>query len=297
MRNHFRIVFFVLCIHAVLFSLPASAQDKKDSAVKVATNQTLSYVCTSDDSILLSSDLFIKTDSGNFYLANALVRFQASGYKDTKVLGEVKTDSTGKAVLKAAIAMPWPKNKEGMTTYTSVFDAKGKYLVSEQTVAAKPAKIKLEFAEEDSVRYIKVSVIQMDQNGKEIPVGSTSVIVYVPRLFSNLKIGEISLEANGTGKVEFPSNLVAEDSAGNIRVIAQIEDHDLFGNVRATGKVNWAIPKHLIFAERPTRELWTPIAPLWMIITLVIMLSGVWAHYLYAVIQLLKIRSLARKKD
>jgi hypothetical protein len=73
-------------------------------------------------------------------------------------------------------------------------------------------------------------------------------------------------------------------------VMAMIEESDLYGFVEGKNTINWAIHKHFIPAERPTRELWTPVAPLWMIITLIIMLLGVWAHYVYAVIQLAKIK-------
>ncbi len=54
--------------------------------------------------------------------------------------------------------------------------------------------------------------------------------------------------------------------------------------------ISWATPKRLINAEGPARELWTPIAPMWMIITLIIMLAGVWGHYIYAIVQLIGIR-------
>jgi hypothetical protein len=33
-----------------------------------------------------------------------------------------------------------------------------------------------------------------------------------------------------------------------------------------------------------------------MIITLIIMLAGVWGHYLYAIIQLLRIKKIGRKE-
>ncbi|MEI6750751.1 MAG: hypothetical protein WCM93_16465, partial [Bacteroidota bacterium] len=82
------------------------------------------------------------------------------------------------------------------------------------------------------------------------------------------------------------------DSIGNLTVIAQIEENDIYGNVRGEAKINWGLPKRLINAEKPTGELWTPIAPLWMIITLIIMLVGVWSHYAYTVIQLYKIKKI-----
>jgi len=44
------------------------------------------------------------------------------------------------------------------------------------------------------------------------------------------------------------------------------------------------------------RELWTPIAPVWMIVTLIIMLAGVWGHYIFAVIQLIIIKHQSKQK-
>ena len=92
-----------------------------------------------------------------------------------------------------------------------------------------------------------------------------------------------------TGYIDFPPSLIG-DSLGNILVIARPEDHYDYGNVEVSAEINWAIPKKLLSAEGPVRKLWTPIAPLWMIITLIIMLSGVWGHYIYAIIQLVKIK-------
>lgn len=96
-------------------------------------------------------------------------------------------------------------------------------------------------------------------------------------------------DEDGTGYIEFPTSIIG-DSLGNVLVISRLEDHYDYGNVEVSGEINWAIPKKLLTAEGPVRELWTPIAPLWMIITLIIMLSGVWGHYIYAIIQLIKIR-------
>jgi len=47
----------------------------------------------------------------------------------------------------------------------------------------------------------------------------------------------------------------------------------------------------------PSRSLWSSGAPIWMITTLIILLTGVWSHYLYAIIQLIKIRKEGKKID
>jgi hypothetical protein len=127
------------------------------------------------------------------------------------------------------------------------------------------------------------------------PLPKEKVILYVPRMLSNLKIGEIDLDEDGIGSIEYPGALVG-DSLGNITIIAMIEENDNFGTVKGQSSISWGIPKQYYLAEKPARELWTPVAPIWMIITLIIMLTGVWAHYVYAVIQLILIRRHGKEK-
>ena len=95
--------------------------------------------------------------------------------------------------------------------------------------------------------------------------------------------------------MEFPLTLVG-DSLGNLTVIAQIDEHDSFGYVKGEATCGWAIPKHLQSQDKPTRQLWTPVAPIWMMITLIILLAGVWGHYIYAVVELVKIKKSAKKE-
>ena len=45
------------------------------------------------------------------------------------------------------------------------------------------------------------------------------------------------------------------------------------------------------------RALWTKTAPKWMIYTLSILLAGVWGHYLFAIISLIRIKREADYKN
>ncbi len=273
----------------LLFANVAAAQDSADSVTEVEPSMSLSYLCTSNDSVTLTARLYFKKDRDIIALQHAVIRFAASNDKGSADLGTAVTDSTGNAVLIAGPVTKFPANPDGSVLYTASFLASGNYLGASESFQAKPAVLKVECYEEDSVRYVRVTGTQLDSKGNVIPVSGETVKLYVPSLFRPLPIGEISLDENGTGNVEFPGNLVG-DSSGNIMVFAQIEEHDLFGFVQGGETVSWAIPKHQIAAERPKRELWTPVAPLWMIITLIIMLAGVWAHYVYAVVQIVKIK-------
>ncbi len=293
MQNHnkFRFVLsFLLCF----CFLGSSAQNKKDSVTDITPSLNFSYL-NSNDTIILTANIFVKRDAGVFAIKNAIIEFKATGDKETRDLGLAIADEEGNAVLKLVPASVIPKDKDGKTNYYAIFNGKGKYQPARETFSAKSAHITVNFSKEDSLRFILVTANQIDSKGDIKPIQKEKIIIYVPRLFNLLKIGEADLNEAGTCKVDYPGDLVG-DSLGNITVIARIEESDKYGNVQGQSSISWGTPKQYYLAEKPTRQLWSPIAPIWMIVTLIIMLSGVWAHYIYAVIQLIRIKRLSKKK-
>lgn len=288
-------VFALSLILVSMFFQPTYTQagEQMDSTnIPVESRMGLNYLCSAD-TIVLTATLSIRKGDFTLGLENAPVEFTASNGTTITQLGKAKTDQEGIAVFKVLNA-GLPSDKEGLVSYLAKFTGTDKYPVAEASFIAKPAKIKLSFNIEDSMRIMKVTAVQKNEKGEEIPIGKETVHVYVPRLFSLLKIGEISLEEDGTGTLEFPKEIVG-DTLGNLVVIAKIEEHDQFGFIEGRNTINWGVHKQYYAAEVPSRELWTPIAPLWMIITLLIMLAGVWAHYVYAVYELVMIKRLSKK--
>jgi len=274
-------------------SIPLLAQDKADTTAPAVT--VLRFICesTSDDSIQLKSAVSVKHDDGNKNLFNAPVIFYSVGTEGDIKIGEAKTNVHGEAILKIPARNTYPRDDQQMLTLKSVYEGSEKYEASEGEFGLKPAKLKVSFYEEDSVRYVKIEGTQLNSDGTETPITEGTVIIGVPKMLSILRIAEITLDSTGIGSAEFPMDIIG-DSLGNLTVVAFIEENDIFGNVRASADNNWGLPKHLISPDRPTRELWTPIAPLWMIITLIIMLAGVWGHYVYAIVQLFMIKKSAK---
>ena len=258
----------------------------------------MNFTCTSmsNDSILLKAAISVRREEGNTNLMNALVKFSVVTDDATTLIGQVKTSSDGVAKIIVSAKNPYLRNEQGAITFKAGFSGNEKYEATDVESAIKPGKLAISFYEEDSMKYVKVTATQLEKNGIETPLGGQDVIVYVPRMLSLLKIGQITLDSTGVGTSEFPMDIVG-DSTGNLTVIAQIEENDLYGNVRSESKINWGIPKHLISPERPSRELWTPVAPLWMIITLIIMLLGVWSHYAYTIVQLFRIKKIAVQQE
>jgi hypothetical protein len=273
--------------------IPVHAQEKAATAEPAVTVLRFNCTSTSDDSIQLKSVVSVKHEEGSTNLANAPVVFYAVGTEGDIKIGEAKTDFHGEATIKITSKNSYPRNEQQMLSLKAVYEGNGKYEASESEFGLKPAKLKVSFYEEDSVRYVKVEGTQLNADGTETSIGAVDLTVGVPKLFSVLKIAEITLDSTGVGTAEFPGDIIG-DSLGNLTVIASIEENEIFGNVKGSADNTWGLQKHLISPDRPSRELWTPIAPLWMIITLIIMLLGVWGHYVYAVVQLVMINKSSK---
>ena len=103
------------------------------------------------------------------------------------------------------------------------------------------------------------------------------------------------LDDNGEISIEFPDDLPG-DAEGFLEVVVRFDEHYLFGNVEKRQRMQWGqATRHKI--PESYRALWTQIAPLWMIVTLSIMLAGVWSHYLYVIIQLIRIKKMGKKSE
>jgi hypothetical protein len=127
-----------------------------------------------------------------------------------------------------------------------------------------------------------------------VPASGEAITVYVKRMFNPLPVGEITLDENGNGSIEFPKDIPG-DLEGNIIIISKFDDHPEFGNVERRMKMQWGIP-FIAQDHSSRRALWTKTAPKWMIYTLSILLAGVWGHYLFTFISLVRIKLSARKK-
>ena len=278
----------------MILAPPLSAQEdnEPEEVSSVGTYLNFSALYLSNDSVELSAKLAIRRGRTFIELQNAPVTFSVLSGTDQVDLGETVTDSTGFARLTVPLTPPLPTNDEGIVTYLANFSGTDKYDASSEEFMSKPASLKVTFYQEDSVKYIRVTGTQ----GEGDPIAEESVYLFVPSLFTLLPIGEIWLDEEGSGYVEFPLTIIG-DSTGEILIIAQINEHDIFGFVEGEAQSSWAFPKHFLAQDKPTRKLWTPVAPFWMIITLLIMLVGVWGHYVYAIIELVKIKRAAKEHE
>jgi hypothetical protein len=134
----------------------------------------------------------------------------------------------------------------------------------------------------------KVIIATVTREGK--PIEGAHVLLQVKRTFGNLTLGEDDTLADGTVAVPFPADLPGGPE-GKIQVLAQIKSPpELVAT--ATQTLDGAI-KVLPIEDPFPRALWSPNAPLALLITIGSMLTIVWSVYFFVIIQLIKIRKAA----
>ena len=219
--------------------------------------------------------------------------FSEAGGK--KLLGKALTDKTGVALLELKETDNLPLTEEGLWAFSTEFKGNDTIEAGSSELSIKDVKLEMELSEVDSIRTISLKAFTTE-NKKVIPVSGEVLMVYVPRMFSLLSVGEASLDENGSAVLEFPADIPG-DKEGNLTIISRFEEHPSFGNVELKETKQWGIPATNA-APVAHRALWTKTAPRWMIITLSVLLAGVWGHYLFAVISLIRIKrdSIKQKK-
>ena len=89
--------------------------------------------------------------------------------------------------------------------------------------------------------------------------------------------------------MEFPNDIPG-DSVGIINVIVMVDEHDDYGTITKSSTINWGIMVDYSIRS-DGRTLFGDEAPLWMIISVFVILAGAWYHFILATSKVIKIKT------
>ncbi|MFC2123334.1 hypothetical protein ACFLU5_00875 [Bacteroidota bacterium] len=193
-------------------------------------------------------------------------------------IGSLPTDDGGSAILEIDKEIKYFKNPAGEKEFLVRFDGDDRYKSGSNKVRVRDALLAIDFIEVDSVKTILATAYEINIDGEKTPIENEDIYFYTPGSFSLLNLGEEELE-DGQCMINFPVTLPG-DSVGNVTIIARIEDSDDFGSVEIQKIKDWGTPRIPVIIES-RRGLGDTDAPLWMVYTLIVLLSVVWFHYMY----------------
>jgi len=127
-------------------------------------------------------------------------------------------------------------------------------------------------------------------NGK--PIVNVNLQYFVQRTFGNLPIGQDTTLDDGTSAVAFPTDLPGAPD-GMLHVIVRIATPPQYSSISLSA----AFPADIqpAPADAFPRALWAPNAPLALMLSIFVLLAGVWLSYLFVVSRILAIRSAGQQ--
>ena len=284
-KRHLHII--LLLSFLSLISVPSFSQDSE----MISPYVTLQYFKNNADQKVLQTTLTYSRNRMELPLAGMEVSFY-KGAVDKELISTITTDEKGIARLELDSDM-LAGGSDGKWSFSSEFKGNDTIEAAASELSVKDVILEMTLSEVDSIKTIAVSAF-ISENGSKKPVPEEVVKIYVPTMFASLLIGEITLDESGAGTIEFPNDMPG-DSTGVLTIISKIEESENFGNVEKLTSMKWGTPKASP-GSTTHRALWTKTAPKWMIYTLSILLAGVWGHYLFAIISLIRIKIDARRE-
>jgi molybdopterin-containing oxidoreductase family membrane subunit len=265
---------------------------KAQDSIKTKTVLSLEFLNRNGTKIL-TGKLSAKKEGKYAPVEGMKLTFSYVSGEERKTIGNEETGSNGKAMIEIPQEIMASGGNKGSYSFESSFEGSVNYKPSSASVDIKNASMKLNFFRKDTDKQVICKVWETGKNGDSIPVNDLKIQFYVPRTFSLLKVGEGTLAAGATS-IDFPVTLPG-DSAGMLTVVAKIEDNETYGNIEASGKINWGkpLPPEIVVK----RGLGDTNAPLWMVYTLIVLLSLVWFHYMYVIFTVFRIRYLGKKQE
>jgi len=287
--------FFVSFLVAIFISSISFAQDF--DIKKYKTVYKFNTVKQADNSRLLEVSLIVqnkKNRKDKIPIFEADIHFFNVLNDEEVLLGVAKTSQKGIAKFIVPNAQKYVVDEEGYINLVARFEGTDGLKGKEKDIAVKDLNLELELVEIDSVRTVLVKAFTIDSLNVKTPLEEADIVIQVKGMLSNMPIEEGTIE-NGEFEMEFPTNIQG-DANGEVNVVAFIDDNDDFGTLIQEKSVTWGVHKtEKIVVEKNT--LWSEAAPLWMYIVLTILLVGVWANYVYTIVNLSRIRKEGKELE
>lgn len=278
-----------IIIISFFFSYQEIAAQDEQVSYKMRFN--LSVFKENDDTRLLKAEFYGLDNKVKIPVFGSQISFYNFLEEEEQLLGTAKTTQDGIASLRLPEDQVYLKDEEGYISFRASSDGLGQLDVYEDDIAVIDLVLSMNLDVIDSIKTITLNAYSLDNENNEIPLEEGDVFFYVQGMLSKMKIAEGWIE-EGECIIEFPDDIPG-NTEGELTVYATIEDSDEFGNVVKQTKIKWGVGSKIIVEEH--NKLWSEAPPLWMIVTLSVLLIGVWANYLNTIINLFIIRKEGRE--
>ena len=219
--------------------------------------------------------------------SNVEVLFYCINDTSSVLLDKIRTNENGEAIFIINDNPKITSDSSGLITFEVEYKGTNSIKSARRRIAVRQAILDVSFFQKDTIKSIEVIANKLGGSDQISPIKNLDIQFYIKGTFSQLQFDKGKSDENGKVVVEFPVYMPG-DTLGILTIVAKIEDDDTYGTIESMGEINWGIPIQL--PEEKRRGLGDTDAPLWMVYTLIILLSAVWFHYMYVIFMIIKIK-------
>lgn len=240
----------------------------------------------------LKANTKAKIDGRFTPVAGMELRFYISSESPEHLLGRARTNNKGEAALMIPPSAKDEWNKSYKQTFLVVTDSSGLYDAVTTSFDLTKARIKMDTAADKKI----VATLVEQKDSKWLPVKGVDMKIAIKRLGGDLNVNEtptFTTDSLGEASADFKQLNLPGDSAGNLIIIASVEDNDLYGNMTAEKTVPWGTASYYV-SEFNKRSLFAKAGrpPIWLLWMASCITLSVWLVIFYLFVQIRKLKKL-----
>jgi len=279
--------FFLTFALTVLGTVVGIAQVEKNKLVL-----GLGYFNDNDQMQYLKAGAKAKIDGKYKQVVGIPLSFYISSESPAHLLGKAITDDKGEAVLMMPPAARDEWNKSSKQIFLVVSDSSNLYDGTNTSFELTKARIKIDTAEGKKI----MATLVEQKDSAWVPVPGVDMKIAIKRLGGNLNVTETptyTTDSLGIANAEFAYKNLPGDSAGNLILVASVEDNDLFGNLTSEKTVPWGTSVKYS-SDYNTRSLFARrgFSPYWLIWMSYSIIAAVWFVIVYLFVQIRKLKKM-----
>ena len=282
-----------LVCFGLFWSTPSFGIQDAPSAEKKKARLSLSYKNYNNYGVRLIASVKVREERSYVGVKGVKVFFYHQEITKEREIGYAISGSNGEAVLVLPDTFYKALDTSDYFTYYAVIRNDPIILDNDDQMDITRSHIELDLEEIDSVKTITFTVSAPGDSVHLAPMEEVEVSIYVERLFGDLPIAEYEYTNSDGQVIAQLSNDIPGDEDGNLRIRVRVDDHDEFGTLIATKKIDWGVPLK-ISNGLDSGELWSTAdnAPLYLVIIITSLVVGIWGIILYLISRIFRIRNL-----
>ncbi len=220
-----------------------------------------------------------------------------SSGKGLGLIGKVVTNEKGKGGTDIPPALEQIWKASATHTFMAVTDKTKQFDETNTEISVAKARITIDTADDKNV----TAMVTEFKGNAWVPVKGVDVKLGIKRLGGDLQIGEeqsYTTDSLGQVKGEFKKLGMPGDAAGNLVLVAKVEDNDQYGNLRIEKSIPWGV-KFVAGYDFGKRALWASRfhSPFWLVFMAYAIVISVWGTLIYLVFLLIKVKKLGHEEQ